>query len=189
MTRHGVVGILLVTVALTGCDKIGSKIPFFGKKPPAARPGTPAGPPPVAAAPATSDTTKVSAKAVARRAVAPVDEPWTPTDTGTVTPGMTREQVIATWGVPVTERNRDNWGYLYFRNGCEATCGTFDVVFLENGQVVDAVVRGPGHTYAGNSSSPAGRTPEPTTGSMTLPATPPDSAPPPPQTSTPGAAT
>jgi hypothetical protein len=91
-----------------------------------------------------------------------VDEPWTPTHTGTVSPGMTREQVIETWGPPVTERAVGAWTYLYFRNGCEASCGTFDVVFLENGQVVNAIVRAPGHTYAGTSTSPPGSTARPT---------------------------
>ena len=85
-----------------------------------------------------------------------VDEPWTPMHTGTVNPGMTRDQVMETWGPPVTERALGAWTYLYFRNGCEASCGTFDVVFLENGQVVNAIVRGQGHTYAGTSTSPAG---------------------------------
>ena len=91
-----------------------------------------------------------------------VDEPWTPASTGTVTPRMTREQVIAVWGQPVVARSAGAWMYLYFRNGCEVTCGTFDVVFLQDGQVVDAIVRGEGHTYAGVSSSPAGRVAEPT---------------------------
>lgn len=100
-----------------------------------------------------------------RRAAAPVrrqlvDEPWFPVDTGTVRPGMTRDDVVGVWGAPVAERVAGNRGYLYFRNGCEVTCGTFDVVFLENGQVVDAIVRGPGHTYAGMSSSPPNRTAE-----------------------------
>jgi hypothetical protein len=88
-----------------------------------------------------------------------MDEPWTPTDTGTVTPGMAREQVVGLWGQPVAERAAGAWTYLYYRNGCEVSCGTFDVVFLENGQVVDAIVRGPGHAYAGSSSSPPGREP------------------------------
>jgi hypothetical protein len=70
---------------------------------------------------------------------------------------MTREQVIALWGLPVAERSVGDRNYLYFRNGCEVTCGTFDVVFLEGGQVVDAIVRGPGHNYAGTSSSPRDR--------------------------------
>lgn len=86
-----------------------------------------------------------------------MDEPWTPTHTGTVEPGMTLEQVVAVWGEPVVERALANWTYLYFRNGCEVSCGTFDVVLLEGGQVVDAIVRGPGHTYAGVSSSPPDR--------------------------------
>jgi glucose/arabinose dehydrogenase len=86
-----------------------------------------------------------------------MDEPWTPTDTGTVSPGMTREQVVAVWGAPVTERTVGTRTYLFYRNGCEVTCGTFDVVFLDDGQVVDAIVRGRGHTYSGTSSSPAGR--------------------------------
>jgi hypothetical protein len=86
-----------------------------------------------------------------------VDEPWNPTDTGTVNPGMTRDEVIGVWGPPVTERSLGAWTYLYYRNGCEASCGTFDVVFFENGQVVNAIVRGPGHTYGGASTAPAGQ--------------------------------
>lgn len=86
-----------------------------------------------------------------------VDEPWTPTDTGTVSPGMTRDDVIAAWGAPVAERAAGGWTYLYYRNGCELSCGTFDVVFLENGQVVDAIVRWSGHGYAGTSTSPPGK--------------------------------
>ncbi len=49
--------------------------------------------------------------------------------------------------------------FMYFRDGCEITCGTYDVVFLEDGQVVDAIVRFAGHTYTGVSSSPLDRTP------------------------------
>ena len=85
-----------------------------------------------------------------------MDEPWTPTHSGTVDPGMSRDQVIGVWGPAVAERALGNWTYLYFRNGCEVTCGMYDVVLLEYDQVVDAVVRGPGHTYSGVSSSPPG---------------------------------
>jgi len=91
---------------------------------------------------------------------AAMDQPWTPTHTGTVDPGMTRDQVIAIWGEPLVERGSDDWLYLYFRNGCEISCGTDDVVLLQDGQVVDAIVRGQGHTYSGVSSSPPGRTAE-----------------------------
>src|SRR5207244_696804 len=48
---------------------------------------------------------------------------------------------------------------LYYPNGGEYTCGTADVVFLQNGQVVDAVLRWPGHGYSGQSSSPAATPP------------------------------
>ncbi len=88
------------------------------------------------------------------------EEPWFPTHTGTVRPGMTSDEVVATWGPTVTDRAVGNWTFLYFRNGCEQACGTFDVVMLEGGQVVDAIVRGSGHTYAGVSSSPADRVAE-----------------------------
>jgi hypothetical protein len=89
-------------------------------------------------------------------ATAAVDEPWVPTHTGTVNPGMSRAEVVGEWGEPVAERMADGRLYLFYRNGCEVTCGTFDVVFLEDGQVVDAIVRARGHTYSGTSSSPAG---------------------------------
>ncbi len=85
------------------------------------------------------------------------EEPWFPTHTGTVRPGMTTDEVLTVWGAPVTERTLGDWTFIYYRNGCEQGCGTFDVVMLQGGQVVDAVVRGQGHTYAGLSSSPPDR--------------------------------
>jgi hypothetical protein len=164
MRWPSMVALATLVVAAGACDKI----PFLGKKKAAA----PSNAAQMAAAP-TPDTTKPApAPAPARaaqtaQAAAPAapkipltDTPWTPVDTGTVAPGMTRVQVIATWGVPVAERTAGPRTYLYFRNGCEVSCGTFDVVFLENDQVVDAIVRGPGHTYSGVSSSPTARTPQ-----------------------------
>jgi hypothetical protein len=166
MNMRTIAGVSVLAAVLTGCDKAPfNKIPFLGKK---------EAPVPVQApAPVAADTAPVVAPAVAEPEPAPepvavqpvrtlVDEDWFPTDTGTVTPGMTREEVIAVWGVPVIERQQGEWTYLHFRNGCEITCGKHDVVFLQNGQVVDAVVRGRGHTYAGNSSSPEERQPEAT---------------------------
>jgi len=148
----------MLTLGLTACDsmpKIPSWVPLIGSKeePPA---------PVVAAAPAPVDSTPKEAPAPpppqpAQRVTA--DEPFTPVDTGTVSPGMSREQVISLWGVPVAERTQAEWTYLYFRNGCEHSCGMFDLVLLQGGQVVDAVVRGPGHNYAGESSSPPGKLP------------------------------
>jgi hypothetical protein len=116
-----------------------------------------AAPPPAAETtppPAAQEPTQAAPR---RTAVAAYDEPWTPEFTGTVDPGMSYQDVVGVWGEPVAERTADGRQYLYFRNGCEASCGTFDVVFLENDTVVDAIVRGQGHTYSGSSSSPPGQ--------------------------------
>jgi len=155
-----------LVAGVTACDKI----PFLSKKP-----APPADTAQVAVAPPPETAQAAPPPPPVRQAPPPaplVDEPWTPVDTGTVTPGMTRDQVIAVWGIPVAERTSEGRTYLYFRNGCEVSCGTFDVVFLENDQVVDAIVRGQGHTYAGTSSSPPERL-----GEMTpprVPGVPPD---------------
>jgi len=156
MRWPSVLALSALVAGVSACDKI----PFLGKKP-APPAGTTA---PAAAAPeSVPDTTQAppppppSSAEPTRAPVALVDEPWIPVDTGTVSPGMTRDQVIAIWGIPVAERTAEGRTYLYFRNGCEVSCGTFDVVFLENDQVVDAIVRGEGHTYAGTSSSPPER--------------------------------
>jgi hypothetical protein len=90
------------------------------------------------------------------------ERPWNPEMIGTIDPGMTREQVIAVWGEPVTERFTDRNGYMFYRNGCEIACGMYDTVLLEGNQVIDAVIRGAGHVYSGISSSPPGRMPEET---------------------------
>ncbi len=82
------------------------------------------------------------------------DEPYVSNDTGTIAPGMHEKDVYSLWGPPVAVRRLGQFTYLYFKNGCEYTCGHLDVVTLENGQVVDAIVRWPGHNYSGESSSP-----------------------------------
>jgi hypothetical protein len=188
MNLRTIAGLLVAAAAVTGCDRAPlnkipfDKLPFIGKKePPPARPGTPAA----------QDTAVLAADSTAADSLPPdtmtpvpepepvqvaatrsplVDEPWFPSDTGTIVPGMTRDDVVAVWGAPVAERQEQTWTYLYFRNGCEVTCGTFDVVFLESNQVVDAIVRGQGHTYMGTSSSPPDRpaeaTPPPDTAPM-----------------------
>jgi len=162
MTWHRITGVLMLTAALTGCEKL-STLPFVGKYfAKGAEPAVPTAPA-MDSVVAPADTAPPPAPppppVTARPRPVP-DEPWIPVDTGTVSPGMTRDEVIAVWGVPVSERQDGDWQYLYFRNGCEVSCGTFDVVFLQGGQVVDAVVRGPGHTYTGQSSSPPDRMPE-----------------------------
>jgi len=87
------------------------------------------------------------------------DLPYESPDTGTIAPGMGEKEIYSLWGPPISVRHRGEMTFLYFRNGCEYTCGTEDVVFLQNGQVVDAVLRWPGHGYSGQSSSPAATPP------------------------------
>ncbi len=79
-----------------------------------------------------------------------------------IKPGMSEAEVRAAWGEPLTVRKTGVMSYLYYRNDCLKRCGTYDIVFLEHGQVVDAVVRDQHRRYDGIASSPVGRTPEPT---------------------------
>jgi hypothetical protein len=80
----------------------------------------------------------------------------------TIKPGMTQADVVASWGEYLTARKAGNMLYLYYKNDCMRSCGTHDVVFLENGQVVDAVVRDSHHAYDGVASSPRDRKPQAT---------------------------
>ena len=79
--------------------------------------------------------------------------------TGAVRPGMSEADVHARWGDPVTVRRINDWTYLFYRNGQERHLGYYDVVFLQGGQVMDAIVRAPEHVYVGQSSSPPDRAP------------------------------
>ena len=90
------------------------------------------------------------------------DEPYNSPDTGTIAPGMSVRDVETLWGAPAAVRNAGAFTYMHYPNGCEHSCGTDDIVILQNNQVVDAVLRWHGHGYSGESSSPPGRTPEPT---------------------------
>ena len=75
-------------------------------------------------------------------------------------PGMNEADVLQRWGEPIAIRRLNNWTYLFYENGMERELGFYDTVFLQGGQVVDAIVRMPGRTYLGTSSSPEGRLPE-----------------------------
>lgn len=97
-------------------------------------------------------------------------------DTGTVNPGMSEREVYELWAAPAAVRRVGEYTYLFFRNGCEYTCGTMDVVTLKDGRVVDAIVRWEGHRYSGESSSPEGRVPVANPGDS-LRITPPPSSP------------
>ena len=113
------------------------------------------------------------------------DVPYVSDDTGTVNPGMSEREVYELWAAPAAVRRVGSYTYLFFRNGCEYTCGTMDVVTLENGRVVDAIVRWDGHRYSGESSSPMGKVPFANPGGEQLQVTPPPPPPQPPPPSTP----
>ena len=161
MRRSLLVMCTLLAVATSGCDKI--KGVFTKKRGTATQTR--------AAADAARRDSIARAQAAAQQpppappppapsAARPVrDMPYTSEDTGTVAPGMAERDVYALWGPPQEVRRAAEWIYIYYPNGCERTCGTADVVILQNGQVVDAIVRWPGHGYSGQSSSPPGRTP------------------------------
>lgn len=74
--------------------------------------------------------------------------------TDTIDPGMTRDQVVARLGQPLSTRSYDGHTFLFYRNGCEKKCGMNDIVVLDSGKVVDAVFRSTKHHYSGTSSSP-----------------------------------
>lgn len=72
-----------------------------------------------------------------------------------IDPGMSREQVIAKLGRPVSEHSSGARTYLYYANGDEKKYGMHDFVALEDGKVIDAVFRSNARKYNGKSSSPA----------------------------------
>jgi len=112
------------------------------------------------------------------------DRPYVSDDTGTVNPGMSEREVYLLWAAPAAVRRVGEYTYLFFQNGCEYTCGTMDVVTLQNGRVVDAIVRWEGHRYSGESSSPPGKVPFANPGGEQLQVTPPPPPPQPPPSST-----
>lgn len=86
----------------------------------------------------------------------------------TIAPGMTADEVKTTFGQPDGVSSRGPFTYYFYNNGCEHECGFPDLVILEDGQVVDAVLRAPWNQYAGESSSPKGTVARPTPGGMRL---------------------
>jgi len=114
-------------------------------------------PPAAQPAPAAADTTGAAAPAPAAQPAAPQPTGDSATLANAVKPGMTEADVRARWGDPLAERTANDWTYMFYRNNRERRVGYEDVVFLQNGQVVDAIVRAPDHVYAGVSSSPEGR--------------------------------
>ena len=73
-----------------------------------------------------------------------------------IDPGMTRAEVVERLGKPLNEPKSGEHVYLFYRNGCEKTCGMNDLVVLDDGKVSDAIFRSAGRRYSGTSSSPTG---------------------------------
>ncbi|HEV2749249.1 MAG TPA: hypothetical protein VGV12_01860 [Gemmatimonadales bacterium] len=162
----------LLTIATLGCRQVNEQWEKVKAKIEAARhrikplplppQPAPAEPQPVARAP---EVAKPGSRKPAPHAQAPElpgvsrDVPYNSPDTGTIDPGMHEREVYSLWGTPMAVRRQGDMTFIYYQNGCEYTCGTADVVFLQSGQVVDAVLRWPGHRYSGQSSSPAATPP------------------------------
>jgi len=72
----------------------------------------------------------------------------------TIDPGMTQTQVVEKLGKPLSEHSFRSFTYLFYKSGCEKTCGMNDLVVLDSGKVVDAVFRSSNRKYSGTSSSP-----------------------------------
>src|SRR3989454_9985524 len=187
MRRSTLLTCALLMIATSGCKQINEQVQKVKAKIAAARQrAKPAQP-----APALPDTQRaVPAQDVGAKPPAPPkkparqapavplparDVPYDSPDTGTIAPGMGEREVYSLWGPPIAVRHQGDMTYLYYRNGCEFTCGTEDVVFLQNGKVVDAVLRWPGHRYSGQSSSPAATQPHLRRGGDTLSVKPPSS--------------
>ena len=73
----------------------------------------------------------------------------------TISPGMTKAQVIAALGAPATARTVGEDSYLFYTNACGRRCGMNDLVVLHADSVADAIFRSPNRHYTGTSSSPA----------------------------------
>jgi hypothetical protein len=188
--RHSTLAICaLLTVATFGCDTAKEKLKLAWDKVRGRQTTTPP-PRPVVPPPATDTAVAQPApgarhpQQTAQRPPRPPpmlqgpgafrDVPFVSTDTGTIAPGTSERDIYAVWGQPAAVRRVGDYTYVFFQNGCEYTCGTMDVVTLQNDSVVDAIVRWPGHRYAGESSSPPGKKPFPNPGGDTLRVVPPN---------------
>ncbi len=129
--------------------------PGAGKPAPAtgAKATAPTPAPATAARPTPPPPTRPAPEPVPSRPIV-ADEPYNSPDTGTIAPGMSAKDVEALWGPAAAVRRAGEFTYLLYPNGCEHTCGTADLVILQNDKVTDAVLRWKGHGYSGQSSSP-----------------------------------
>ena len=72
----------------------------------------------------------------------------------TVSPGMTRAQVIAALGAPAIQRSANGHTYMFYANTCGRECGMQDLVVMKGDSLTDAIFRSPNRHYTGTSSSP-----------------------------------
>src|SRR3989441_9700132 len=131
----------LLTVATLGCDQVNTakaKLRLAWDKL-RGRPSTQApAPPPVRPA---TDTAAARVSAVERQQAASQrppppaapqghaltrDVPYVSDDTGTINPGMSEREIYELWAAPAAVRRVGQYTYLFFRNGCEYTCGYID---------------------------------------------------------------
>lgn len=82
-----------------------------------------------------------------------VAAPMMAQDAATIRPGMSARAVVAVFGQPTVARDAGDWTYLFYRNGCPVRCGSDDVVFLRDGEVVAAVLRSPKRRFTGSAAS------------------------------------
>jgi len=191
----------LLTVATFGCDQVNAakdKLKLAWDKIRGRQTATHTPPPPIRPAPDTAaarEATRQQQQPAVHHPRAPSapqgtlvnrDVPYISDDTGTIAPAMNEREIYDLWGSPAAVRRAGEYTYLFFKNGCEYTCGTMDVVTLKDGKVVDAILRWDGHRYSGESSSPPGRVPVANPGGDTLQTRPPPAPPPaPPPSSAP----
>ena len=88
---------------------------------------------------------------------------------GTISPGMTEQQVRDALGNPDNRSTRSQFTYYFYENNCHVECGMADLVIFQGGQVVDAILRASWRTYTGVSSSPNGVAPQPTPMRLRMP--------------------
>jgi len=70
-----------------------------------------------------------------------------------VSPGQTRDEVIARLGAPPAERASGDLTFLFYESACAPRCPLSDVVILRGGRVVDALVAP--HTERASEPEPA----------------------------------
>jgi hypothetical protein len=78
----------------------------------------------------------------------------------TVSPGMTRAQVVAALGAPAIQRGANGFTYMFYTNTCGRSCGMQDLVILKGDSLSDAIFRSPNRHFTGASSSPEQMPPE-----------------------------